>query len=119
MGTSENNQELDAVMARALDAMWQKFLPDIRERVDTVTAAAQAAAAGDLDDEQRAAAQVAAHKLAGTLGTFGLTRGTVLARELEIRLGGDGVGREEAAELVSATTQLRALVDSRDARNRN
>lgn len=114
MEHSDLNRERDAALARAMDALWQRFLPDIRGRVDLLAAAARSAAAGALSEDVRAAAQAAAHKLAGTLGTFGLTRGTVMARELEIRLGGDGVGPDEARELMRTAADLRAIVDNRN-----
>ena len=60
--------------------MWAQFLPQIQERVAVLETAAEAFAAGRLS-KQHEAAKTAAHKLAGVLGTFGLTQGTVLARE--------------------------------------
>ncbi len=72
---------------QAMDGLWVRFLPEIKERVAVLEAAAQAAGEGTLTGKQREAAQAAAHKLAGVLGTFGLTRGTVLARELELTFG--------------------------------
>jgi HPt (histidine-containing phosphotransfer) domain-containing protein len=70
-------------MADTLARLWTKFLPEIEARVELVHQAAQALAAGDLPDAQRIEAHGAAHKLAGTLGTFGLHRGTDPAREAE------------------------------------
>jgi HPt (histidine-containing phosphotransfer) domain-containing protein len=70
-------------LAGALDVLWAKFLPENEERVATLEAASAASARGSLSEDEREAAGSAAHKLAGVLGTFGLTRGTELARELE------------------------------------
>jgi HPt (histidine-containing phosphotransfer) domain-containing protein len=64
--------------------MWLQYLPQMRERVGILETAAQDFAENRLSIEQHEAASSAAHKLAGVCGTFGLTRGTVLARELEI-----------------------------------
>ena len=72
------------VLSEALDRLWIQFLPQMQERVSTLEAACTALAAGTLSVEQRAEANTAAHKLAGVLGTFGLTKGTVLAREAEV-----------------------------------
>jgi HPt (histidine-containing phosphotransfer) domain-containing protein len=71
-------------LASAIDRLWTQFLPQMEERIATLETAAAAFAADKLSIEQHEAANTAAHKLAGVLGTFGLTRGTVLARELEI-----------------------------------
>jgi len=94
--------------------MWAQYLPQIEERVALLEAAAQALAADRLSKEQHEAAKDAAHKLAGVLGTFGLTRGTDLARELEIMYSReDGPGLALAARLTSVAAELRALVESR------
>lgn len=52
----------------------------------------------------------AAHKLAGSLGSFGLARGSQLARELERRFGpGGNLGNVwEIAQLVA---ELRAVIE--------
>ena len=98
----------------ALDRMWIQFLPQIKERLDLLDSAAAAFAANQLTIEQHEAANAAAHKLAGVLGTFGLTKGTVLARELEMMYSRDG-GPDPAlgAQLTSIAAELRAIIDSR------
>ena len=98
----------------ALDRMWTQFLPQIKERLDLLDSAAAAFAANNLTMPQHEAANAAAHKLAGVLGTFGLTRGTVLARELEIMYSRDG-GPDPAlgTRLISIAAELRDLIDSR------
>jgi HPt (histidine-containing phosphotransfer) domain-containing protein len=105
-------EKKDAI-TNILDAMWAKFLPDIRERVTVLETAVAAAAKGKLDFELRASAQSAAHKLAGTLGTFGLQRGSDLARELELRFARGGIGTAEAAALCRVASEIRALVEGR------
>jgi HPt (histidine-containing phosphotransfer) domain-containing protein len=99
-------------LAAAIDLLWVRFLPEIRDRVAILESAAAALAAGGLTDSQRDAANDAAHKLAGTLGTFDLTRGTVLARELELHYSGDA-DPALAASLASITAELRSIIDSR------
>ncbi|HVU47708.1 MAG TPA: Hpt domain-containing protein, partial [Terracidiphilus sp.] len=69
-------------LTAALDRLWVRFLPEIRERVTIVESAIQTLSSGALSAEQKEAAASAAHKLAGVLGTFSLHRGTELAREL-------------------------------------
>ena len=102
------------MVTRALDLMWNKFLGDIRERVRVLQNAAQAAAAGKLRPEQRAAAQAAAHKLAGTLGTFGLDRGTRLARELENLYAGEAAVDAGFARRAGALAgEISAMIESR------
>jgi len=100
------------MLSDALDRLWRQFLPQIEERVATLEAAAQDLASDGLTDDKRNGAQAAAHKLAGVLGTFGLTKGTILAREAEILWSG-GADPASAAQLTSIAEQLRALINSR------
>lgn len=97
-------------LSAALDRLWARFLPEIRERVNVIEAAAQALAVGTLSTEQKEAAASAAHKLAGVLGTFSLHRGTELARTLELQLTGTPDSTTGLAALVS---ELRVLIESR------
>lgn len=91
--------------------MWKKFLPEIRHRAEVLEQAAQAAAAGNLTQSDRHEAQSAAHKLAGTLGTFGLGKGTKLARELEQIFSAPGsLPADRVAEMAA---EVRAIIDSR------
>ena len=76
-------------MAAALARLWTRFLPEIENRVGLLETAAAALSVGTLTAEQREAAHDAAHKLAGTLGTFGLHRGTDLARQVELYFAGE------------------------------
>ena len=104
----------DAALSQAMDGLWVRFLPDIQERVTILEAAAEASGKGKLAAKQRENAQSAAHKLAGVLGTFGLTRGTVLARELELTFARESSPRRNAGtKLAEITAELRAMIESR------
>jgi len=104
----------DTALSQAMDGLWARFLPDIRDRVSVLEAAAQVASKGKLTAKQREAAQTAAHKLAGVLGTFGLTRGTVLARELEMKLARESSpGRNTGVKLAETAAELRSMIESR------
>jgi HPt (histidine-containing phosphotransfer) domain-containing protein len=101
-------------LAAAIHQMWEKFLPQMEERVAILESAGAALAEEQLTLEQRAAANAAAHKLAGVLGTFGLTKGTILAREAEIIYSGEPeTDPDAAAHLHSITAQLRTLIEDR------
>jgi HPt (histidine-containing phosphotransfer) domain-containing protein len=114
--TSQPGPLTDEALSQAMDGLWARFLPDIRDRVSVLESAAKAASEGKLPAKQREAAQSAAHKLAGVLGTFGLTRGTVLARELESTFGRESSpGRKARAKLAEIATELRSMVESRKA----
>lgn len=63
--------------------LWTGSRVRIEAAVDQVARAVDALEAGALDDETRDAAERAAHKLVGTLGSYGLVATSTTARELE------------------------------------
>lgn len=87
---------------------------DFDQRVATVEGAVQAISTGTLDHALRTSAERDAHKLAGSLGTFGLQRGTELARELETTFapGGPPVDAIEGPHLSECIAALRGELDS-------
>lgn len=114
----EPDEQQDAIkeseINETLDRMWTKFLPDVRERAAVLDSAAKAAADGALSQAIRADAHSAAHKLAGTLGTFGLARGTDLARELELLYAGnEGLEGAKAKRLATLAGEIKAIIESR------
>jgi len=102
-------------LTEALDRMWTRFLPEMRARIAILDMAAKAFVAHTLTLPQQEAARAAAHKLAGVLGTFGLTRGTDLARELElVYCRENGPDPALGARLAATTAELGALLESRN-----
>lgn len=73
-----------------LASVWQRNLPVVRSRIETLHAAAREASAGYLSSESRRTAADIAHKLAGSLGMFGYPRGTEIAQQLEVLLDSEG-----------------------------
>jgi HPt (histidine-containing phosphotransfer) domain-containing protein len=71
------------MIAARLAELWQKSLPITQERVAVLRAASEALSRDPGDAEARSAGREAAHKLSGSLGIFGLPRGTELAAQLE------------------------------------
>ena len=67
----------------ALAALWVQYRPTILARVVAVEQAITAAQGGALSDELRQKAHGEAHKLAGSMGTFGFGQASDLAREAE------------------------------------
>jgi len=100
-------------MAAALTRLWAKFLPEIESRVAILSEAASALAAGTLTPAQQQAALAAAHKLAGSLGTFGLHRGTELARQTELALAQDPVAASPA-NLANWIAGLQSVIQNRN-----
>ena len=101
-------------LSDALNRLWSQFLPQMEERVKAIESANQALAAGRLGAEERARANAAAHKLAGVLGTFGLTKGTVLAREAEMLFVSEsGIDATTLPRLKEIVRQLREMIAHR------
>jgi len=102
------------VLSQTIDRLWLRFRPQILERVAVLEAAAKALAAKTLTASECEAAHGAAHKLAGTLGMFDLSRGTALARELEAAYTLESTpGADSAKRLASAAADLRAMIENR------
>lgn len=102
----------DAALAQAMERLWIRFLPEMQERVLVLENAAAAATEGNLIPDQCRAAESAAHKLAGVLGTFGLAQGTELARELEFSFSHHG-GPEDTERLAALVAELHTLIQNR------
>jgi len=101
-------------LSAAIDLLWIRFLPEIRKRVDLLKTAAAACAANALSADERGEAAAAAHKLAGSLGTFNLTHGTELAREYEVLASRDETLNAKAAKrLATIASELGILVEGR------
>lgn len=72
-------------------SIWHQYKDAIIGRLSVIEKAVQALASGSLDAELRRQAEREAHKLAGSVGTFGFVKASRLAREAEQML-----RREEA-----------------------
>ena len=88
--------------------LWERSLPIVRERLDTLDTAAVAATTNTLTDDLRAHAIIEAHKLAGSLGMFGYSKGTELAREIETLL--EAPGAPAADRLTDLSISLRKIL---------
>jgi len=112
--TAQPGRQADANLAEAIDRLWTRFLPEMRERVSILASASSAVSAKTLTGQECKAAQAAAHKLAGVLGTFGLTAGTVLARKLEMHFSREGGPDSDfGPRLVEVVNELQSMIESR------
>lgn len=105
----EPDDDARARLAEALDELKARFLTTTATRLAPLEAAAAAAATGALDAELRARARKEAHRLAGSLGTFGYPESSRRAARIEALLEAPGsLAPEAAAELDEAFRALRA-----------
>lgn len=70
-------------VAAELQALWGRFQGQMLARVETLDEALAALVDARLDDDLRRRAEREAHRLAGSAGTFGRHRASMLARSLE------------------------------------
>jgi len=105
----------NAALSAAMNRLWDRFLPQLEERVATLEAAAAALSAGTLTAELREQASHAAHNLAGVLGTFSLDEGTRLAREAESFYSGEHDGSSaQRAHQRELAMRLKAAIANRE-----
>ena len=92
--------------------VWVQFRDMIFERMDAIDAAVIALRDGALSQEVRQKGVLEAHRMAGSLGMFGLAEGTRIAREIEHGLAGDApTGPEISAHLVASAAALRKILE--------
>ena len=101
-------------LSKQIDDLWQKHLPLMRSRIETIQRAVDAIRNNRLTQDARTDAARDAHKLAGSLGTFGLRSASDAATELERLLlaenSGDSVSIDKILPLFA---ELRNQVESK------
>jgi HPt (histidine-containing phosphotransfer) domain-containing protein len=96
----------DSEVARAIREVWPRVRYVATERLELLIRSACALGQGPLDEDARAEALQAAHKLAGALGTYGFPEGSSTARRAERLL---DAGRHDPGELDEVVRELMAL----------
>ena len=92
----------------AVDKIWEKFKDKMLKRVECLEQAAIALRNGQLNWQLQQQAQAEAHKLAGSLGNFGRTKGSQLAQALETLWQAEQLlEREQAQQVGELTVSLR------------
>ena len=100
-------------LRKLLATLWERSVPLVIERLDTLGTLAAAAQTGSLSAEQRRQTIDLAHKLAGSLGMFGYTEATGFAREIEQHL--EAAGPLNALQFAEDVAALRASLPLREA----
>lgn len=115
-GPTTARADASTAVERALAQAWTEAEPAIQERIDAVEEHVATALLGEANDETRSTAAAAAHKLAGTLGMFGMPAGSTHARELEDLLGTDTEPDARQLERMAALANgIRASFEERAA----
>ncbi len=104
-GSKEQN------VREAVARLFQRFQDTFRVQLRQVESAVLALSEGRLTSELRLSGYFDAHKLAGSLGTFGYPRGSELAREIAGLLRGEAPLENESARLSKLVAELRRELD--------
>ncbi len=107
-GAQGQEQKLQSMIS----ALWERSRHTVVERAALLRTAGELLVDNRLDQATQRSAVDSAHKLAGVLGTFGLPRGTDLAREAE-ELFGQSMppSKLEIERLQVLLTELTHLID--------
>lgn len=103
-------------LSAAVAGVWAKYRDQVMGRVDVLEAAAIGLLEGRLDREGRRAAEREAHKLAGSVGTFGFAEASRLSREAETMLAGpNDLPQGDALRLADLAVIIRRELSGRPA----
>ena len=111
-GHSADPQSQEQKLQTMISALWERSRHTVVERAALLRTAGELLVDNRLDQATQRHAVDSAHKLAGVLGTFGLPRGTDLAREAE-ELFGQSMppSKPEIERLQVLLAELTRLID--------
>ncbi|MBW4494919.1 MAG: response regulator [Oscillatoria princeps RMCB-10] len=96
----------------AVSELWKRFKEPSKKRVAEIELAVAALEEGRLSEELRSSAISEAHKLAGSLGTYGFPLGSKLARNIEQILTKAGLSQEQVPHLWQMVESLHSQLES-------
>lgn len=98
---------------KQLDLLWAKFLPQMHSRINAIQRAIDAWHDNASSPYLRKEAAEAAHKLAGSLGTFGLNPASDDAVQVERLLSAEFYSEETRALLEDHFARIKKAIESR------
>jgi HPt (histidine-containing phosphotransfer) domain-containing protein len=109
---AQDAQSHEQKLQSMISALWDRSRHTVVERAALLQIAGNLLIDNRLDQATQLNAVDSAHKLAGVLGTFGLPRGTDLAREAEVLFGrSTPPGKVEIERLQILLAELAHLID--------
>jgi HPt (histidine-containing phosphotransfer) domain-containing protein len=101
-------------VGRSLEVLWKKYLPTMLSRVESLSSAVKALEDRNLKSDLRMQAAQEAHKLAGSLGTFGLQSASEEALAIESLLAKAApIQNKQAMELEQRLKRLKHAIENR------
>lgn len=95
----------------AITQLWARYRPVILDRLSVVEGAAVELLKGPIDDELRRKAESEAHKLAGSLGTFGFADASRDAHEIEVLFQSTPLNATQTVRLSDLVVNLGAQLE--------
>lgn len=103
----ERQQQTQATVAK----IWERARISVLKRLGGLEQATRALLANELDENLRHLAEQDAHKLAGSLGTFGIQDGTQIARQIESLFQPDSqIPQAQLSSLPELIAELKQIV---------
>lgn len=116
--TSDTGENPQQQTLTALAGVWNRFREKISQQVGVLEQATTAVLQNTLGQELRTQAEHEAHTLAGSLGTFGFSKGSQLARKIEHLLADEKpCGLKEGKNLRNLVVSLRHEIERSPAGN--
>jgi len=121
-GTEETTSEseiksIEEKAKIAITQLWARYRPAILDRLSVVEVAAVELLKGSIDGELRRKAEGEAHKLAGSLGTFGFADASREAREIELLLQSVHLDATQTVRLSELAVNLRTQLEKEQTRS--
>jgi diguanylate cyclase (GGDEF)-like protein len=111
--TPANKREAQARVQAVMQEVWGKFKQTLESQVVVFEQASAQISTGTLDRELQASAQAEAHRLIGSLGSFGCLKGSEVARQIEHLLSLESLGSQEARQLEELVVHLKQTVEDK------
>ncbi|MET0113180.1 MAG: response regulator [Limnospira maxima] len=110
---SEPDSDRQFQLNQSIQKVWERFRETLDDRIITIEKAIAAANDGQINLQMQKQARQEAHKLAGSLGTFGRREGSTVAREIELILQLDtSLISEHLPSLSILIDRLRQIVET-------
>ena len=106
LNTTTQAGDRDRDRLNNITQIWSQFRDLAFERLAVLEMVA--ASPGQLSDELQESARSSAHKLAGSLGSFGFSEGSKIAKQIEILLDRNPIEQTELEQITRLTKSLKA-----------
>ncbi|MBD2577009.1 response regulator [Oscillatoria sp. FACHB-1406] len=112
MATADK-REAQAKVQAVIQQVWDTFKQTLESHIVLFDRAIAQISTGNLDLGLRTSARMEAHRLIGSLGSFGFPKGSEVARQIEQLLSLESLGENEARQLEELVVRLKQAVEDK------